>query len=153
MSGIVLLMFFFFPFLSVGGAAHSPQRSSQFLPARVLSSEGKSKGFSFISDRRRSTKTQLPRETHEETAYTLPQISDLAEAENSRRVFVWRDEDFPHSPDAALSLNILPPRVGNLKIHFRFLLGKENTSREQKIIVLICVAHEERFKTLSVGDV
>ena len=46
--------------LSVGGILHSPQRSSQFLPACTLSLEGKSKGFSFISDRRRSTKHDSP---------------------------------------------------------------------------------------------
>lgn len=93
-------------------------------PPCALSLEGKSKGFSFISDWRRGAQTRLPRETREETANTLPQISDLGGAENSMRVFVCGDEDFPHSPDVALSLNALPPRYRRAKIHCDCYWGK-----------------------------
>ncbi|MEQ2302683.1 hypothetical protein AMECASPLE_009136 [Ameca splendens] len=44
----------------VGGILHSAQHSSQFFLAHNLSLEGKSEGFSFISDRRRSTKHDSP---------------------------------------------------------------------------------------------
>lgn len=112
------------PFLSVAGIPHSPQHRSQFHSRLALSLEGKSKGFSFISDWRRGAQTRLPRETRKETANTLPQISDLGGAENSMRVFVCGDEDFPHSPDVALSLNALPPRYRRAKIHCDCYWGK-----------------------------
>lgn len=112
------------PFLSVAGIPHSPQHRSQFHSRLAFSLEGKSKGFSFISDWRRGAQTRLPRETREETANTLPQISDLGGAENSMRVFVCGDEDFPHSPDVALSLNALPPRYRRAKIHCDCYWGK-----------------------------
>lgn len=45
--------------------------------------------------------------------------------------FVCRDEDFPHSQDAVLSLNMLLLCVRHIKIHFDFYWGKK--TREQKI--------------------
>lgn len=126
--------------LLIGGILHSPQRSSQFLPARALSLEGKSKGFSFISDRRRSTKHDSPERPTRKLRTPCPKYLILEAQKIAMRVFVCWDEDFPRSPDAVLSLNILLLCVRHTKIHFDFYWGKENTSEEQKIIVLICWA-------------
>lgn len=111
-------------FLSIGGILHSPQHSSQFLPACTLSLEGKSKGFSFISDRRRSTKHDSPERPTRKLRTPCPKYLILEEQKIACTVFVCRDEDFPHSPDAVLSLNILPLCVRHIKIHFDIFIGE-----------------------------
>lgn len=107
----------------------SPQHSSEFLPRSHSLLGGKVKRFLIYLRLKTEHKTWLPRETHEETANTLPQISDLGGAENSMRIFVCRDKDLPHSPDAVLSLNILQLCVRNIKIHFDFYWKRKDVPR------------------------
>lgn len=116
--------------LQVGGILRSAQHSSQFLPTALSPWRESQKVFIYLRPKTKH-KTRLPRETHKETVNTLPQISDLGGAENSMHAFVCRDEDFSHSQDAVLSLNMLLLCVRHIKIHFDFYWGKK--TREQKI--------------------
>lgn len=70
-------------------------------------------------------KTRLPRETHEETANTLSQISDLAGAENNTRAFVLLGRRFPRAPPTpCCHWTFRRCAWGIQKNTFRFLLGE-----------------------------
>lgn len=116
--------------LEASGVLHSIAHS--FSPLALSLLGGKVKRFFIYLRAKTKHKTWVPRETHEETVNTLPQISDLGGAENSMHVFVCRDEDSPRSPDTVLSLNTLPLCVRHIKINFDFYWGNRTPPRNKR---------------------
>lgn len=119
-------------FLYVGGVLHSPQHSSQFLPACTLSLEGKSKGFSFISHRRRSTKRDSLERPRRKLRTPCPKYLILEEQKIACAYLFAGTKTSLRSPDAVLSLNILLLCVRHIKIHFDFYWGKKTRLKNKR---------------------